>query len=206
MAFSELVRATLDEGHGGAILIVPDTNSALQETLNPFPYQLEKPDTGVREFIRGEIEETQRQGAVLSELEASGLSPELKARIYSTAPRSNHWIPLDAIRSMASLLAVDGALVVTRDLTLLGFGAKIAFDKDTEVPICTFPPTAGRHEVVMRRLEDLGGMRHQSAARFAFANKDAFAIVVSQDRHVSLMYWESELDAVSVVRNAEWWV
>ena len=95
---------------------------------------------------------------------------------------------------------------MTRDLQLLGFGAKIGFSQTTRVPVCNFKPTPGTQEVVPLLLEDLGGMRHQSAARFIMQNGDAVAIVVSQDRHVSAMNWEDELTSVCVVRNAEWWV
>jgi hypothetical protein len=55
-------------------------------------------------------------------------------------------------------------------------------------------------------LEDVGGTRHQSAARFTAANRDAVALVISQDRHLSVLSWDKALDAVAVVRNAEWWV
>ena len=95
---------------------------------------------------------------------------------------------------------------MTRDMQLLGFGAKIEFRPDRGVPVCEFKPTPGVQEVIGSRLEDLGGMRHQSAARFIMHNRDSVAIVVSQDRHVSVMNWEDELRSVCVVRNAEWWV
>jgi len=95
---------------------------------------------------------------------------------------------------------------MTPDIRLLGFGAKIQFRANLDVPICKFQPSPGSQEAVQSPLEDLGGMRHQSAARFIMQNKDAVAIVVSQDRHVSLMNWSDDLKSVCVVRNAEWWV
>jgi len=64
----------------------------------------------------------------------------------------------------------------------------------------------GKQLVVPSGLDDLGGMRHQSAARFVQANPRAVAVVVSQDRHVSVMNWEDPLESVCVIRNAEWWV
>jgi hypothetical protein len=207
LAFDELVRAILADGHGGAILIVPGPTGDWRRSLNPLPYLLKAPDATIPEYIRKELNETHQHFVAVEEIVQAVPTPDLKAQVYNaTVQRGNHWMPLDAIRSMASLLAVDGALVLTRDLTLLGFGAKIQFERDTEIRICIFAPSTGDQEVVMRPLEDLGGMRHQSAARFVFANKDTFAVVVSQDRHVSLMYWESKFNAVSVVRNAEWWV
>jgi hypothetical protein len=95
---------------------------------------------------------------------------------------------------------------MTRDLKLLGFGAKIEFRPGSDVPVIRFQAKPGKQPVVSSRLEDLGGMRHQSAARFIEANRSAVAIVISQDRHVSVMNWDDTLSSVSVVRNAEWWV
>ncbi len=206
LAFAELVRAVLAQGHGGAILIVPEPIGEWSKSLNPFLHRLKSPDNAIPDFIRKELEDYHQHGTALLELEQASVNPELKARIAITSQRNYRSIPYDMIRSIASLLEVDGALVVSRDLTLLGFGAKIQFGKDAEVPICIFAPATGPQDVPMRRLEDTGGMRHQSAARFVFANRDSFAIVESQDRHVSLMYWGIELNVVSVVRNAEWWV
>jgi hypothetical protein len=127
-------------------------------------------------------------------------------RVIGMLSQSNSGGQRRAIGAIASLAKVDGAVVMTRDMRLLGFGAKIEFNSGTDVPVCKFKPTPGVQEVVPLPLENLGGMRHQSAARFIMQNKDAVAIVVSQDRHVSLMNWEDELKSVCVVRNAEWWV
>jgi hypothetical protein len=95
---------------------------------------------------------------------------------------------------------------MTHDLKLLGFGAKIEFKPAADVPVNKLQAKPGEQPVLRSRLEDLGGMRHQSAAQFIEANKSAVAIVVSQDRHVSVMNWEDTLNSVSVMRNAEWWV
>ena len=109
-----------------------------------------------------------------------------------------------ALQAIAPLGGVDGAVVMTRDLRLLGFGAKIEFRPGSDVPVNKFQ--AGNQLIVPSRLQDLGGMRHQSAARFIEANRNAVAIVVSQDRHVSVMNWDDTLNSVNVMRNAEWWV
>jgi DNA integrity scanning protein DisA with diadenylate cyclase activity len=53
-------------------------------------------------------------------------------------------------------------------------------------------------------LSDLGGTRHQSAAHFICEQKDAIAIVVSQDGRVSLMKWDYEEDMLRVMRPAEY--
>ena len=121
-------------------------------------------------------------------------------------PRSTWGGAHAAMQAIAPLAGVDGAVVMTYDLKLLGFGAKIGFELGPDVPVNRFQAKPGHQPIVSSHLEDLGGMRHQSAARFIAANRGAVAIVVSQDRHVSVMNWEDGLSALSVVRHAEWWI
>jgi hypothetical protein len=96
---------------------------------------------------------------------------------------------------------MDGAAVVTHELALLGFGAKIITDV---VPpkILGIRPVVG-DALEQRSLESLGGMRHQSAARFVTAQRDCIALVVSQDGMVSLFSWLEDERAVLVARELE---
>jgi hypothetical protein len=206
LALADLVRMILDEGHGGAVLIVPTDTDDSMKSLRPFPYRFEVADTSVRDIIRTELSDTDAQGKLFLDLLQAPLPDELKNRINSNFPRSTWGGARAAMQAIAPLAGVDGAVVMTRDLKLLGFGAKIEFKPGLDVPVNKFQAKPGRQPVVPSRLEDLGGMRHQSAARFIAANKGAVAIVVSQDRHVSVMNWEGTLSSVNVVRNAEWWV
>jgi hypothetical protein len=112
-----------------------------------------------------------------------------------------------SIRSTAALAGVDGAIVATGDLAVLGFGATIAVGNQLLPPaVCLIRLQDGKQGVFSTSLEKLGGTRHQSAARFIAANQGSVAIVISQDRNVSVMHWEETMDAVVVFRNAEWWV
>jgi hypothetical protein len=52
-------------------------------------------------------------------------------------------------------------------------------------------------------LEMLGGMRHQSAARFVTAEPECVVLVVSQDGVVSLFSWLDAEHAVVVARELE---
>jgi hypothetical protein len=38
------------------------------------------------------------------------------------------------------------------------------------------------------------------------ANRDAVAVVISQDRHLSVFSWDDAMNAVVMLRRAEWWV
>ena len=52
-------------------------------------------------------------------------------------------------------------------------------------------------------LSGLGGTRHQSAAQFLFDQKDAIAIVASQDGRMSVSGWDRDEGKVAVIRAAE---
>ena len=205
LAVMDLVRMIVVDGHGGMVLVVPAETGPWTNALNPFAYQFAVPDTTIRDAIRQELKDRQTQGEALQRVSTSLLPDDLKNLVVkSLLPH-----PADigrAVRAIASLAAVDGAVVMTRDMKILGFGAKIATQSDTAPAVCIFGPQPGKQAVVLSPLEDLGGTRHQSAARFVAANRDAVALVISQDRHLSVMHWDKELDSVAIMRNAEWWM
>ena len=113
----------------------------------------------------------------------------------------------DADKSLGvivNLTAVDGATLVTFDLDVLAFGAKIrAKDVDHKPErLVISEPFEGSVEREIGLFE-LGGTRHQSAAQFVFDQKDAIAIVASQDGRLSVLVWDRAEGKVAVVRPAE---
>lgn len=100
---------------------------------------------------------------------------------------------------IASLAAVDGAVVMTKRFEVLGFGAEIA----GTLPSVTEVRRAVDLEAdtFVTELVDSVGTRHRSAYRFCNAVPDAVAIVVSQDGGVrfvnrhrdSVTYWDHGL-------------
>ena len=81
---------------------------------------------------------------------------------------------------VASFAAVDGAVVLQRDLTLLGFGAEIV---DAKLPEDNELVEYGKHPHGKPKDRPLTsfGMRHRSAYRFCQNAEGAIAFVVSQD-------------------------
>ena len=80
---------------------------------------------------------------------------------------------------VASLSAVDGAVVMTQRFELLGFGGEIS----GELPAVTSVHKALDLEGKSSTEEDTGGVgtRHRSAYRLAGALPDALVVVISQD-------------------------
>jgi len=100
---------------------------------------------------------------------------------------------------IASLAAVDGAVVLTKRFEVLGFGAEIA----GSLPPVTEVRRAADLEAdtFVTELVDAMGTRHRSAYRFCGAVPDALVIVVSQDGSVRFVnqhrgvvtYWDHGL-------------
>jgi hypothetical protein len=94
------------------------------------------------------------------------------------------------VAAVAGLTAVDGAVVLTDRYELLGFGAKIARRKgwpQVEQVTLTEPIEGARP--VLTHPEQLGGTRHLSAAQFIQDQRDAVALVASQDGRFTVFEW-----------------
>ena len=109
-----------------------------------------------------------------------------------------------SLETIGKLTAVDGATLVTFGLDVLAFGAKIRAKNVDHKPerLLISEPFEGSVEREIG-LSELGGTRHQSAAQFVFDQKDAIAIVASQDRRLSVLGWDRIEGKVAVIRPAE---
>jgi hypothetical protein len=173
------------------------------QSLDPYPFQLARPDVSIPDAIRRELNETHAQGEAIQRLYSSSLSDDEKAAIMAgMAPTS--WRPQDMSR-IATLAAVDGAVVMGPDVRVFGFGAKIRIPNQSPVSACVFKPVPGEQAIVPTDLEALGGTRHQSAVRFVAAHHETIAIIASQDRRLSVAAWSEEDQSVFVLRDVQWW-
>lgn len=95
-----------------------------------------------------------------------------------------------AVEAIAGLTAVDGATVITDQYELLAFGAKISrrdgWARVQEVVVTE--PIEGREPATVYPAE-LGGTRHFSAAQFVQDQRDAVALVASQDGRFTIFAW-----------------
>jgi hypothetical protein len=102
-----------------------------------------------------------------------------------------------AVDAVAGLTAVDGATVITDQYELLAFGAKIVRRKGCgQVSlVSSTEPILGTVATVAEPGQ-LGGTRHLSAAQFAHDQRDAIAMVASQDGRFTVFGWS---DAEGIV-------
>lgn len=167
-------------GRGGTIIVVPDDGDwrAGFGSLNYFgrsplrtPHNLAKEwaDLCMKKGLRGALAKLQRMVELFLE--------------FDRVPGI-----------IAQLSDVDGAVVCSRDLDVLGFGAKIKYDPQNSSPsiVYRFDSMDDVLKPVPVSLNDLGGMRHQSAAHFVTCQHEALALVASQDGILSAFVWEDE--------------
>jgi sensor domain DACNV-containing protein len=105
------------------------------------------------------------------------------------------------IDAIAGLTAVDGALVMTDQYEVLGFGAKITRRRGSgqvEQIRMTEPIEGG--PVALVHPEQLGGTRHLSAAQFVKDQPDAVALVASQDQRFTIFEWSPREEIVHAHR------
>jgi hypothetical protein len=94
------------------------------------------------------------------------------------------------VDAVAGLTAVDGATLLTSEYDVLAFGAKIARRRgQPQVEQLTLTePIEGDVAAVVNPAV-LGGTRHLSAAQFVHDQRDAIALVASQDGRFTVFAW-----------------
>lgn len=106
------------------------------------------------------------------------------------------------LESIGQLTAVDGATMVTYDLCVLGFGAKIK-PRNSALPFKELRFSGPFESIKPKGNSKTWGTRHKSAAQFVFDTRDALAIVASQDGKLSVFMWDDAEQMVSVTEEAE---
>lgn len=105
------------------------------------------------------------------------------------------------LQRVGELSLIDGAVVVDTNLHLYGFGGKLEMG-DTSSDVTAVNASNGEIQHGLS-LAELGGMRHQSAARFVSEHHSAYVFVVSQDCRLSLFCWSNKHNGIAVVLNLE---
>jgi hypothetical protein len=186
----QLVRRTIAiiraAHHGGTLLIVPPecAISMVDERFVRLKYPFA--DAPARGRFRQLLLPLLRHVATLAGPgETPGPSHYLGA--LATALRRDDDAMFELAQFIASLAAVDGAVVLSKRFEIMGFGGEIAGDLEN-VPVVRrsldLEGTRYEEEVV-----DRVGTRHRSAYRLCNRFRTALAVIVSQDGSVRFVTW-----------------
>ena len=160
----QLALSMRNHGRGGILLIVPTGNVAWRESIvQPIRYAVQPGFCELAALLRKD----------------DGM-PE------------HEWTEAihRAIDVLAGLTAVDGATVVSDRYELHAFGAKIGRRPDgtpVEEVVVTEPIVGGTP--ARMHPGQLGGTRHLAAAQFVHDQRDAVALVASQDGRFTIFAW-----------------
>ena len=172
----ELAVSMRAHGRGGSLLVVPGGSEVWSESiLQPITYSV------APAFSR------------LSDLMQKDTGGKPSRRWEDALAR--------AVDGIAGLTAVDGATLITADYRLLAFGAKIVRRKGYSLVgqvIVTEPIEGG--VPMLAEPAQFGGTRHLSAAQFVHDQRDAIALVASQDGRFTVFAWSAPNDTVHAHR------
>lgn len=159
--------ATSMQAHkrGGILLVVPSESDEWQESIiTPISYPVAPAFSGLTELMIHE-----------------GIDK------YHTSWQEKMRRAVDTIGGLTS---IDGATVINDKHELLAFGAKIGRSaKSSRVEeIVVTEPIIGCSTRVIHPAQN-GGTRHLAAAQFVFDQKDALALVASQDGRFTVFAW-----------------
>jgi len=203
MRFGPMVASMLRHGHGGTLLLVPPEDQSWRGGVS-FRYRFDEAGGRLLQHSVREYETLLREALhSYNDLKAGRIKAEAISSLRDQYDAVNHLHTLsDALsRSVGDLGRIDGAVVLDTDLLLHGFGAKLLYGPE-EFSVTTLNAVTGelRQNVP---LASLGGMRHQSAARFIYTNRKTDAFVVSQDGRLCMISWSERTETLAVVRNLE---
>jgi hypothetical protein len=152
-------------GHGGTLLVVPTGDQGWSDSIvQPILYSVDPLHSALTELLRNQ-------------------------------PAKEHQKPWEgivrrAVDTIAGLSAVDGATIINDSYELIAFGAKIR-RPEGRLPVENWvvtEPIVGNQAVVVQPTEH-GGTRHLSAAQFVNDQRQALALVASQDGRFTIFAW-----------------
>jgi hypothetical protein len=172
----ELAASMRTHGRGGLVLIVPENSTDWEDSIiYPISYPVTPSFNGIAKLMKQDI--------------CDRAKTDWQEKL------------LKAIDIVGGFTAVDGATVINRKYELLAFGAKVArsgLSLPVDQIITTEPIVDGA--AVMMHPGQNGGTRHLAAAQFVYDQRDAIALVASQDGRFTIFAWSQQLEMVHAHR------
>jgi hypothetical protein len=172
----ELAVSMRRHGRGGMLLVVPPGSDAWNESiLQPITYSVAPAFSGLADLMSKEA------------------GDKLNRRWEDALGR--------AIDEIAGLTAVDGATLINANYELLAFGAKIIRRKGSPqvAQVILTEPIDGWNPVIAEPAQ-FGGTRHLAGAQFVHDQRDAIALVASQDGRFTVFAYSPSEEVVHAHR------
>jgi hypothetical protein len=157
-----LVREIVAHGHGGILIISPEEQPAIAA---PAPYRMVL-DSSLAALLRLAWRSGKRKEAAFGQL--------LRGAFLTEAER--------VVEELVRLTAIDGAVLLNRELALMAFG--VILPVGPEIPVVVTAP-GGRERFVDFSTR---GTRHRASATYAAAHPGSVVFVVSEDGQVSCLF------------------
>ena len=161
----QLAASMRAHGHGGSLLVVPTGSESWRDSIvEPVLYSVTPPFAALAELMRLEVNDS-----------------------------NENWLDAAvrrAVDTVAGLTAVDGATIINDQYEVLAFGAKIVRPVGGVAveQMVTTEPVVGDQPLLIHPAQN-GGTRHLSAAQFVHDQRDAMALVASQDGRFTVFAW-----------------
>jgi hypothetical protein len=170
----QLAASMRRHGRGGALLVIPRVNRTWEESIvHPMLYSV------------------------------APLFSELADLVRHTRVTDHEWQEnlRRAVDALAGLTAVDGATLMSDHYELIAFGTKITRRRGSAPVerVALTEPVEGSLLATVNPYQ-LGGTRHLSAAQFVHDQRDATALVASQDGRFTIFKWSPGEDMVHAHR------
>jgi hypothetical protein len=162
----QLAASMRAHGHGGTLLVVPAGTDVWRESIvHPITYSVTPAFSKLAKLMMKRPQLNEEESNWLASLN-------------------------NAVETVAGLTAVDGATVMSDGFEVLAFGATIrrATQRQPVDQVMLTEPIVGNHPVVIPPVQH-GGTRHLSAAQFIYDQRDALALVASQDGRFTVLAW-----------------
>jgi hypothetical protein len=180
------------QGHGGALIVTNPTSKLLDDHMVKMKYHLSPPGQYHREafieFMNLRNKHSDRLAFLQKHAKSIENDQQLNATFFSL---------LDAEKRLAEscdfvgkLSGTDGALVLTSDFSLHGFGTEIRLE-NISADVKVYKVKQLKEEALEELDSEQFGMRHRSAIKLCSQCDDIIVFVVSQDGGISL-FWNKD--------------
>jgi len=188
-SLTKLLTPVFQRGHGAMFLVVPPNDPTWHSHVDirfPIANTQGKPVT----LARQAEEEFQKR---LNDSQSLRMPPEPDDDYFYDFFQTHYHMQSASTRAtavfdfIAHLASVDGAVVVSHDLEVAGFGVKIKSPNPPRDSILLWDALElSTPTKAVKLTAHFKGTRHLSAARFAANNQKSLVFAVSQDRRLTL--------------------